>query len=118
MLIEYIPYGDLLGFLRKSRGLKNNYYKNPDIKPKTTLTSQQLMQFAWQIAGGMEFLSSNKIMAKNERFCMKHQYRAFTIEPDLPLTNSLKARLDNISLVCVAAGPCSFLNNLYSPSVN
>ena len=95
MLIEYIPYGDLLGFLRKSRGLKDNYYKNPDIKPKTTLTSQQLKQFAWQIADGMEFLSSNKVMAKNERFCMKHQYRAFTIEPDLPLTNSLKARLDN-----------------------
>ena len=118
MLIEYIPCGDLLGFLRKSRGLKDNYYKNPDIKPKTTLTSQQLMQFAWQIADGMEFLSSNKVMAKNERFCMKHQYRAFTIKPDLPLTNSLKARLDNTLLVSVAASPCSFLNNLYSPSVN
>ena len=68
VLIEYIPYGDLLGFLRKSRGLKDNYYKNPDIKPKTTLTSQQLIQFAWQIADGMEFLSSNKVRAKSERF--------------------------------------------------
>ena len=70
VLIEYIPYGDLLGFLRKSRGLKDNYYKNPDIKPKTTLTSQQLIQFAWQIADGMEFLSSNKVRAKSERFIM------------------------------------------------
>ncbi|CAH3157092.1 unnamed protein product, partial [Porites evermanni] len=26
VLIEYIPYGDLLGFLRKSRGLKDTYY--------------------------------------------------------------------------------------------
>ncbi|CAH3180398.1 unnamed protein product [Porites lobata] len=65
VLIEYIPYGDLLGFLRKSRGLKDNYYKNPDIKPKTTLTSQQLIQFAWQIADGMEFLSSNKVIHRD-----------------------------------------------------
>ena len=50
MLIEYVPFGDLLGYLRKSRGLNDTYYKDPDIKPKTSLTSQQLMKFAWQIA--------------------------------------------------------------------
>ena len=60
VLIEYVPYGDLLGYLRKSRGLNDTYYKDPDIKPKTSLTSQQLMKFAWQIADGMNYLSLRK----------------------------------------------------------
>ena len=61
MLIEYVPYGDLLGYLRKSRGLSDTYYKDPDIKPQTSLTSQQLMKFAWQIADGMSYLSSRSV---------------------------------------------------------
>ena len=61
MLIEYVPYGDLLGYLRKSRGLNDTYYKDPDIKPQTRLTSQQLMKFAWQIADGMSYLSSRSV---------------------------------------------------------
>ena len=61
MLIEYVPYGDLLGYLRKSRGLNDTYYKDPDIKPQTSLTSQQLMKFAWQIADGMSYLSSRSV---------------------------------------------------------
>ena len=62
VIIEYVPYGDLLGYLRKSRGLNDTYYKDPDVKPKTNLTSQQLMKFAWQVADGMSFLSSNKVI--------------------------------------------------------
>ena len=58
VLIEYIPYGDLLGYLRKSRGLNDTYFEDPDIKPKTNLTSEQLMKFAWQVADGMSYLSS------------------------------------------------------------
>ena len=61
VLIEYIPYGDLLGFLRKSRGLNDTYYTDPDVKPRTNLTPEQMMQFAWQIADGMSYLSSNKV---------------------------------------------------------
>ena len=63
VLIEYVPYGDLLGYLRKSRGLSDTYYKDPDIKPQTSLTSQQLMKFAWQIADGMSYLSSRSVSA-------------------------------------------------------
>ena len=58
VLIEYVPFGDLLGYLRKSRGLNDTYYNDPDIKPQTNLTSQQLIKFAWQIADGMSYLSS------------------------------------------------------------
>ena len=61
VIIEYIPYGDLLGYLRKSRGLNDTYYKDPDVKPRTNLTSQQLIKFAWQIADGMEYLSNKKV---------------------------------------------------------
>ena len=61
VLIEYVPYGDLLGYLRKSRGLNDTYYQDPDIKPQTNLTSQQLMKFAWQIADGMSYLSSKSV---------------------------------------------------------
>ena len=61
VLIEYVPYGDLLGYLRKSRGLNDTYFKDPDIKPRTNLTSEQLMKFAWQIADGMSYLSSRSV---------------------------------------------------------
>ncbi|XP_022796395.1 fibroblast growth factor receptor 1-A-like [Stylophora pistillata] len=65
VLIEYIPYGDLLGYLRKSRGLNDTYFKDPDVKPDTNLTSEQLIQFALQIADGMNFLSANKIIHRD-----------------------------------------------------
>ena len=65
MLIEYVPFGDLLGYLRKSRGLNDTYYKDPDIKPQTNLKSQQLMKFAWQIADGMSYLSSKSVSLRS-----------------------------------------------------
>ncbi|CAH3158654.1 unnamed protein product, partial [Pocillopora meandrina] len=65
VLIEYVPFGDLLGYLRKSRGLKDTYYKDPDIKPQTNLTSQQLMRFSWQIADGMSYLSAKSIIHRD-----------------------------------------------------
>ena len=61
VIIEYVPYGDLLGYLRKSRGLNDTYYNDPDVKPKTSLTSLQLMKFSWQVADGMSYLSSRNV---------------------------------------------------------
>ena len=61
VLIEYVPYGDLLGYLRKSRGLNDTYYRDPDVKPQTCLRADQLLKFAWQIADGMSYLSSKKV---------------------------------------------------------
>ena len=61
VIIEYVPYGDLLGYLRKSRGLNDFYYKDPDVMPQTSLTSQQLMKFSWQVADGMSYLSSRNV---------------------------------------------------------
>ncbi|CAH3177473.1 unnamed protein product [Porites evermanni] len=64
VLIEYVPYGDLLGYLRKSRGLNDTYYNDPDIKPRTSLMPQQLMKFAWQIADGMSYLSTRSVKSR------------------------------------------------------
>ena len=61
VLIEYVPYGDLLGYLRKSRGLNDTYFKDPDVKLQTSLTAEQLMRFTWQVADGMLYLSSRKV---------------------------------------------------------
>lgn len=60
-ITEYVPYGDLLGYLRKSRGLHDTYYKDPDFKPQSSLRPKQLFGFALDIANGMEFLSSKKV---------------------------------------------------------
>ncbi|XP_068685554.1 fibroblast growth factor receptor 2-like [Montipora foliosa] len=65
VLIEYVPYGDLLGYLRKSRGFKDTYFKDPDVKPQTSLSSLQLMNISWQIADGMAYLSSRKIIHRD-----------------------------------------------------
>lgn len=61
VLTEYVPFGDLLGYLRKSRGMDDNYYRNQTYPPQTGLKSNQLMKFAWQIADGMSFLSSKSV---------------------------------------------------------
>ena len=65
MIVEYVPYGDLLGYLRKSRGLNDIYFKDPDIKPQTSPSSLQLMLMSWQIADGMSYLSSRKVSSSH-----------------------------------------------------
>ena len=65
MLIEYVPFGDLLGYLRKSRGLNDTYYKDPNIKPQTNLRSQQLVKFAWKNADGMSYLLSKSVSLRS-----------------------------------------------------
>ena len=61
VMFEYIPYGDLLGFLKRSRGLDDQYYKDPDVKPSSSLTSKQLLKFAREVADGMAYLTANKV---------------------------------------------------------
>lgn len=74
VITEFAPYGDLLGFLRKKRGLKDNYY-NIEHLPKRNLTSRQLMKFAWEIADGMAYLSSVKVSCAKSPLCKIHGFK-------------------------------------------
>ena len=58
VIIEYVALGKLQTFLRNSRMEKN--YNNTSGKSKT-LTSQDLVSFMYQVARGMEFLSSRGV---------------------------------------------------------
>jgi len=65
VVVEYAQYGDVLGYLRRSRGVSDNYYSDPSVKPCTSLTSKQLLKFAWEISDGMHYLSSKKIIHRD-----------------------------------------------------
>ena len=62
--MEYLPFGDLLGYLRKSRGHSDNYNKR-DKKPESKLTAKDLLSFAWMIADGMQYLAKIKVILYN-----------------------------------------------------
>ena len=63
MVMEYMCHGDLLGFLRATRGHDNMYTVLPGVKetPKLKLTSRDLLNISTQVASGMHFLSENKV---------------------------------------------------------
>ena len=65
VVISFVPFGDLLGYLRKSRGHEDYYYNDSDMMPKISLTSRELIRFAKDIACGMEFLEANKVFISN-----------------------------------------------------
>ena len=60
IVLEYLPYGDLLGYLRKSRGIEDTYNTGEKI-PNSTLSEKDLLSFAWMIADGMNYLASMKV---------------------------------------------------------
>ena len=60
LILEYMPYGDLLGYLRISRG-HNDTYNSGEKKPTSRLTDMELLSFAWMIADGMSYLADMKV---------------------------------------------------------
>ncbi len=59
--IEFAPYGNLLDFLRKSRVLETDPAFAKEHGTASTLTSQQLLQFAADVATGMHYLSDKQV---------------------------------------------------------
>ena len=60
MILEYLPGGDLLGYLRKTRGHVDSYNTGKFV-PKSSLSEKELLSFGWMVAEGMTFLSSSKV---------------------------------------------------------
>ncbi|XP_044176855.1 tyrosine kinase receptor Cad96Ca-like isoform X3 [Acropora millepora] len=63
LLMEYLPCGDLLGFLRKSRGIVDKYYRGEG--EVANLKTYDLVSFSNQIATGMVFLASRGIIHRD-----------------------------------------------------
>ena len=61
-MLEYLPYGDLLGYLRKSRG-HSDVYNSGEKTPTSNLSEKDLLSFAWMIADGMKYLAKMKVRA-------------------------------------------------------
>ncbi|XP_031430929.1 tyrosine-protein kinase receptor Tie-1 isoform X2 [Clupea harengus] len=63
--IEYAPFGNLLDFLRKSRVLETDPAFAKEHGTASTLTSQQLLQFAVDVANGMHYLSDKQFIHRD-----------------------------------------------------
>ncbi|XP_032884749.1 tyrosine-protein kinase receptor Tie-1 isoform X2 [Amblyraja radiata] len=63
--IEYAPYGNLLDFLRKSRVLETDPVFAREHGTASTLTSQQLLQFASDVTKGMQYLSEKQFIHRD-----------------------------------------------------
>ncbi|KAM5148648.1 tyrosine-protein kinase receptor Tie-1 isoform 2-T2 [Mantella aurantiaca] len=63
--IEYAPHGNLLDFLRKSRVLETDPAFAREHDTASTLTSQQLLQFASDVAKGMQYLSEKQFIHRD-----------------------------------------------------
>ena len=55
------PVWRLAGLPEEEPRPERHLLQGPDVKPKTSLTSQQLTRFAGQVVDGMAFFSSNKV---------------------------------------------------------
>ena len=62
--MEYLPCGDLLGYLRKSRGIEDKYHHGES--EVAELSTYDFVSFARQIATGMAFLASKGVRGKIE----------------------------------------------------
>ena len=65
LAIEYAPHGNLLDFLRKSRVLETAPAFAIANSTASTLSSQQLLHFAADVARGMDYLSQKQVCPKN-----------------------------------------------------
>ncbi|XP_043917372.1 angiopoietin-1 receptor [Protopterus annectens] len=65
LAIEYAPHGNLLEFLRKSRVLETDPAFAIANSTASTLSSQQLLQFAADVARGMDYLSQKQFIHRD-----------------------------------------------------
>ena len=69
LIMEYMPCGDLLGYLRKCRGINDRYYLGEGRAQE--LETYDLVLFAKQIATGMVFLGSRGVSKRQGQVVRK-----------------------------------------------
>lgn len=76
--MEYVPNGKLQSYLRHSRAQR--YYDNMH-GSSSTLTSRDLTSFCYQIAKGMQYLSSKGVSTYSFswKFCTFHGYKNYLV---------------------------------------
>ena len=72
LIMEYAPHGSLLKFLREKRSIYEPTWKKTINDPNEEFTLVDELMAAYQIARGMEFLSSKKVMMLDESFLVFH----------------------------------------------
>lgn len=85
MVVEYMCHGDLLGFLRASRGIHNMYSISPGTRyhpPTLNLCSRDIVNFATKIANGMRYLADRKVCRQTS--CLN--WKKFTCIVDIIIT--------------------------------
>ncbi|XP_078355950.1 proto-oncogene tyrosine-protein kinase receptor Ret-like isoform X1 [Oculina patagonica] len=65
VILEFVPHGDLLGYLKKSKGETDDYYNVESTEVPRKIPVQQLYKFASDIARGMEFISSLQLIHRD-----------------------------------------------------
>ena len=61
VILEFVPHGDLLGYLRKSNGENDVFYDLKSKEVPSKIPQRQLYQFSADIARGMEFISAHQV---------------------------------------------------------
>ncbi|XP_073230629.1 uncharacterized protein [Porites lutea] len=65
VVLEFAPYGDLRGYLKKRRGENDDYYNLKIKEDPQKLTKQLLYQFAADIARGMEYIADHQLIHRD-----------------------------------------------------
>ena len=60
IVLEYLAYGNFLGYLRKSRGIED-IYNTGEKGPISSLREKDILSPAWIIADGMNYLASMQV---------------------------------------------------------
>ena len=118
MIVEYAPNGNLRDFLRKRRPPSSTCgYEEPfvttDLRP---LTYKDLVSFAYQVARGMEYLSSKMVRPRfHQSYLGCHQFIIIIRQPFCPVVGA-KASACRLQVTLPCAVLCHIVSLQYLSS--